>query len=139
MCNIMKQLSDAKMTWCVVLKSIQLLTSPVYDWGSQVRIKKSQCFILGFLVSTVGGSWPLMWTLYQLESAEDNNMKDYSPFAPQRNDATSTPSSLYMESCELSDFLFGQLKVFGVIVVEVWRNMSQKSSVLEEVGEESQK
>uniref|UniRef100_A0A3Q4B2E7 RUN domain-containing protein n=1 Tax=Mola mola TaxID=94237 RepID=A0A3Q4B2E7_MOLML len=32
-------------------------------------------------------------------SAEDDSMKDYSPFAPQRSDASSTPSSLYMESC----------------------------------------
>lgn len=60
-----------------------------------------------------------MWTLCQLESAEDDSMKDYSPFAPQRSDASSTPSSRYMESCELSDFLFALLKMFGVIVEEV--------------------
>jgi len=38
------------------------------------------------------------------ESAvEDCCMKDYSPFSPQRSDC-STPSSLYMESREFSDF-----------------------------------
>ncbi len=36
-------------------------------------------------------------------------MKDYGPFSPQRSDV-STPSSLYMESCEFSNFLLALLR-----------------------------
>lgn len=39
------------------------------------------------------------------ESAGDDRMKDYGPFTPQCND-TCPPSSLYMESRELSAILF---------------------------------
>lgn len=36
---------------------------------------------------------------FEIESAGDEGIVDYSPFSPQRSDG-STPSSLYMESCE---------------------------------------
>lgn len=63
----------------------------------------------------LGDNEPLSWTICQLESAADDCMKDYSPFSPQRSDA-STPGSVYMESCEFSDFLFAVLKIFTVML-----------------------